>query len=544
MESGMSSLTVTDAVELSGLQSFERDIGLLLGGEDQAPIEDTLRAAIVSLEANGCTNRILWGTSKRRPAPKVNVLLFDLVWLSPDPKGTLSEDGHQTCYCKTVGTAGSGRSVNWYKRTLHRFWADQNPRSLLSYREFYNRPTFLKVSPLVDEGSDNSSVRNSRRSERAPKRYTNEAWKSTFEPEPPDKDSSGGWEERFARFKLLVNEELQAEFPRLRLNDTLLAWIYVNPTKNPSSASAMLPPVWAASMFVLFIPPTGNRLQDVELLLGNLLNALQTAAHRTLQTGKIRRTLAQVLCHEFKNINQDVALLAQQTMSEWKRIPPSVRSVAPESFVAALRATELAAQATTAFTTAAYWFAAPSTSEMRFAREDAAFVFSNILYFTLRMVAPAYPEWRLDRIPSMDDTFEFLRARFFPNARTPSQLLSDVCVCLLVFFAMEPVRNMRSGRRAALPGTMTDIEVQVHDGKVRIVQRTLQHNAEARSLRSNSVIEIMRAFGEGTTELDRFIEVNPDIAVTCIEDKGAGAFRVERVTDITVHKIPYLHQEV
>lgn len=510
------------------LIEFEREVANVLGGSGGG---SALQKAAAAIERHGCDSDLVSSHGARGRTP-VDVIALDLAWLSPGPTGTWSENGKQVCCCLSAPAHEPSGSGTWYQRALDRYFKTPPGRSLLSFQDVYTRPAFVQMRWLNDHfepekrspGPDPSMQ----------PIYT--SWQASFRPEPETDQSVTNWGSRFQVYKTLMLEELTSELGGSYAENAILAWVYVS---SGTQKEATLPPLWAASMFLLFrfpgLEPPYDKSLDV--LLSNLLNTLQTAGQRALEAGRVKRSLAQVLSHEFKNLNQDVAVLSELLRAAYLALPPSTRKQHMSTFKLRLDALHLAAQATTAFSKAAYWLAAPRLDGIELRPDPECRVFRWILYLAIHLIAASRSTWQLVGIPPIGEVLLFLKKEYGQSEATPaSGLLDDLSISLMLFFALEPVRNVR-GVQPVRP--TVELGVDVSSNEVRLLQTTYEPDPSTDSIPSVAVETLMQAIRDNADWLGPFIEIDSIVRANSYGTEVPNVFRVQRITTIRVHRIPY-----
>lgn len=460
----------------------------------------------------------------------LEVLALDLAWLSPGPFGTWSKTGKQVYYWLEGSRSSSQEGTSWYKRALRRYFGEPDARSLLSLHDIYTRPEFVRLERLSSRGSSNKcSIARNRRSRK---------WDcaiDAFEPRTDTTLSPTEWSHRFQTYKSCLENELEAEFGPAYPVAAQLAWVYVSPgTFNEPG----IPPPWGASLFLVFrfLSGSGNHTHNKEsgLLVSNMFHALKTAAQKTLEVQRGKKNIAQTLAHEFKNLNQDVAVLSRAVRNQLDRLPPSTRRelVAIEAPISAL---ELAAQATTAFSKAAYWLFSPKRPGIELRRDAHCRVFRYSMYLAIRLLSLCRPKWRLVGIPPLNRIVDFFRKEFhLCSAQSPADLVADLSVSVMLFFALEPVRNIRANHPDS-DDDMIKVRLDVSKSCLRLRQTTFETQRSSGPEHSDAIEFLMNAIQAHCPW--KLIDIDPDVQTKCFRTSQPNRFRVERVTSIRVLNI-------
>lgn len=486
--------------------------------------------AIRDLEKFGCKPALRWeglprGEERRRG---LNVLSFDLVWISPGPSGTWSQDGKQVCYCLGQGSAEN----NWYRRALDRFFSGGDKRSLLSFKDVYRMPVHIDVyamsSSMPVEAKTGGQVPNA-----------NISWTGSFCPDPKLDQSRDGSTLRFKQFTDAVSTSMVDEFGTKILSDTRLVWIYQSEGQDDQSDD---PPRWAASMFVVLelqrkAEDTPEDYEsDFDCLLSNLLNCLQETTRTSLHHGRVKNQIAQTLTHEFKNSIQSISLLSNELLLDARNMQP--RSEAIEQLVGKLDTLNWDVATTSSMTQAMYWLAGRNPQGIAFAPDMDATVTRHALYLALHMVARTKRHWKLVDIPALTECEDYFRTYFqIKGRRTPYALFKDLPLVILLFFVFPPVRNIRAHNYLR---EAPDIEISVtsHANVLRIHQVSIETSACSETYLSRSIAELMRMVQESFHDtIGSIIEVDPCVYSSSTA-RADGNFRVERTTALSAYRVP------
>lgn len=511
------------------------DLRNLLAGVMAADcnFEEGMKHIVPVLESKACQTELLCGYPGRKAgvSTSIEVLSLDLAWLRPGPFGTWSEQGQQACFC--VQRPGGPRGANaWYGRALHRFFSSNDRRSLLTYQDIYMRQSFIQVSRLGDVlGAAAAPTRAVRRENPlAP-----ETWRTTFYPGRDAEQTCDEWRQRFEDFRIALTDELGPELGMAPVSAAILVWVYVSPG---ASDNSLAPPPWAASLFTVFRFRTADpEDRDLDLLVSNLVHALRTASQTALPA-RLKHDVAQALAHEFKNLNQDIAATSQLLLQEFKRCLPHTNSPGIDALHKRLAALDVAAQASTAISSAAYWYMSDTRDSIEFrAHEEAGAIFRHVLYLAMHVIAAKHESWTLRDVPDIGQIIRFLDARLGMRSRgSVTNLLSNRCVSLMLFIALEPVRNVRAqgGDDAAV-----ELWVETDGHCIALVQRSRQRGDANLPLRSRTVAAMMEFAQDHPSSIGSSLHIDPDVTTTLSPTEDEGVFVAERRTTIHVHKVPF-----
>lgn len=505
----------------------------------QKSTETSIANTVRAIEHHGCSTEVVAQGAGHEQAvgSMLEVLSLDLAWLSPGPFGTWSEDGRQACYCISKTSLPDPSRLSWYRRALERFFGATNSRSLLTYPDIYTRPVFLQANPLGGRGAAAATEKNPPRG-----RLTaswSDSWSGSFHPDPLPGQSAEEWEQRHDCFLTALREELEIEFGAGAASDAILVWVYVS---DGVSQPEDPPPPWASSLFMLFRfkEQQGESATIIDhnlgLLMTNLLRALEEASRNSL-TEPAKHSIAQALSHEFKNLNQDIASLADILRTDFMNIPPMIRRGELETMRDHLEALHLAAQGSTAFSTAAYWLARPDWGDIELRADDEHnSIFKHVLYLAIRLIAATRPSWKLVGIPQIPEIVTFMDRRLGLNSYgSVTQLLSNRCVSIMVFFALEPVRNVRSNCRDY---PEVQIWVESAPGKVVLLQRTTEIGKDS-SRRTSATVKALMQLARDNPLLAHFIYVEPEVTAEFIGSTRPNVFMAHRRTTIRVDQVAW-----
>ncbi|UCV22556.1 hypothetical protein [Ferribacterium limneticum] len=482
--------------------------------------------AINIFERNGCGPAVSLNPEQQvRP---LKVFAFDLVWLSPGPTGTWSQDGKQVCYCVTHGTDKD----NWYRTALQRFFASGDQRSLLSFKDIYSRRFYIDMCALDHE----SAAPIPSCPEHTPEVVT---WADSFRPDPSLGQTVESGEARFATFTAEVTGAMAAEFGHAPDADTRLVWIYYSGGPDKESET---PPLWAASMFVVLkldrqrddTPESYKR--DFDSALSNLLACLQEATQATLHHGQVKNQIAQTLTHEFKNTIQAISILSNDLLIDARNALPNAEAL--DQFSDKLETLNWEVATTSAMTQAMYWLADQNPKRIPFTSDPDATTTRYALYLAVHMVARTKAYWTLTNMPSLRECEDYFRSYFaMKGRRSPYALLENLRMIVLLFFVLPPVRNIRAHNNApGMPGI--EIFVSGHDNVLNIHQISIETAACNETFFSKSVAAMMRMVKESFHEQGgRIIDVDPHVQSQS-RALADGTFRVERITTLTAYTIP------
>ncbi|MDL2355541.1 MAG: hypothetical protein QFF03_09810 [Pseudomonadota bacterium] len=485
-----------------------------------------LLQAIQTFERDGCGPPIRFN-SERQVRP-LKVLSFDLVWLSPGPTGTWSQDGKQVCYCLTRGTD----KVNWYRTALQRFFSSGNKRSLLSFKDIYSRRFYID-SRSLESGTAASVPATQHRA------AAGVTWADSFRPDPLLEQSAEAGESRFAAFTAMVADAMADEFGPAELADTRLVWIYHSDGQDEEMETL---PLWAASMFVVLKldrqPGDTAELyeRDFDGALSNLLACMQETTQSTLHHGRVKNQIAQTLTHEFKNTIQAISILSNDLLLDARNALPNAGAL--DQFSDKLETLNWEVATTSAMTQAMYWLADQNPKRIRFTPDPDATVTRHALYLALHMVARTKESWTLAGIPSLAECEHYFRSYYaMQGRRSPYALLENLRMIVLLFFVLPPVRNIRAHNHVeGKPGI--EISVSCHSNVVKIHQVSIETAACSETFVSKSVAALMRMVKENFHEQGgRIIDVDPRVH-SHSHALADGSFRVERITTIKAHTIP------
>lgn len=514
-------------VELGQLEDTLSDI--LQGNGNETRQINNIHIAINAIEKLGCNTNYFYEFIEKEEtySKNIEVLFLDLDWISPGPVGKWSEKGQQACYCITNKTT-STLKVNWYKAVLKKYFNAQNQRSLLSYRDIFTRPEFFTIHYLDNNGHQNKL---NSTEEILVSETNNEAWLDSFTPDPLSVQSTEEWTERFDLYVSLIQQGLNKEFGEKSIGNARLVWVYVSSGADKIGDDT---PLWAASMFILYRlnPNKSNNNPYESLFVSNLLRSLKGAAYKTLGRSYVNRYFAQALSHEYKNLNQDVAILSEQMMDCFKDIPPSKRDNQFADFYDRVQALHFAAQATTAISKATYWLAVPSLKGIYFCENRASEIFQHVLYLAINLISITRNNWKLIDIPTLDETLTLLSHDLGLNKNS---LLSNLCISIMLFFALEPVRNIRNNYPLSVIEVSVDLDLK--ENILKLHQNLSVKEIDSPIMRSASIEALMQTLNDSNYKLRPFIYINPNVE-SKVEKQSEKYFIVKRTTTIKVYQIP------
>lgn len=500
-----------DFTKDKSLAQFEDTLTGILKNEN-----NDIHIAVTSIETSGCSIDICCESNKNIHKNIIEVILFDLSWISPGPLGRWSDDGQQHYWIKNKTP-----NTDWYKSVLEDYFKIKNQPSLLSYNDIYEREEFIKVNSL-SANSSNKIISNENTN------LTSSVKKKIkFKPNPLEtiEDSSNS----FSSYKTSIQKELKKEISEEYIENMRLAWIYVSSGTKKIGDKV---PAWSASIFIVYKFKSSIAKEKENLLLSNLLRFLKNAAYRSLGQGYAMRYFAQTLSHEYKNLNQDIAALSAQIIGCFNNIPPSQRGNQYDDFFDKVQALHFAAQAATAISKAAYLLASPTLTGIYFPATDRAReIFQHIIFLAIHLISITRNNWTLIDIPTLNKTVKLINQDLNLKARSPTDLLSNLCVQLMLFFALEPVRNIRNK-------SSSKIEVSVNldsDNKrlIKLIQKLPKQDDDASFLhQSKSISALMQALED--SQIPSFIKIYPITKSTFKENM------IERTTIIEVfEQIPF-----
>lgn len=490
-----------------------------------------------SIEKHGCDG-YLAATAKQKAASRrpFSVLAMDVAWFVPGIDWIGSKGG-QVCWWRHQGAD----SANWYRQVLKDYFSDPQAASLLSLPDVFNRPQFVNFTSL---GSAKATGRRGP-SARAIDALTPATWSGTFDPRRTDRPV-GQWKDHFTRYRRIIAEHLTQACPEVRPDATSLAWVYVGPG-HPEKKQT--PPHWGASLFLLIQSNAPARVRAdrstaLNTLLANLLRSLRNSAPAALGNRREKQTVVQVVAHEFKNITQEAAALAQDVKSRTAvliTIPsPDGRSISVDREKLAVLARKAdvlnySVQVSSAFALAANWLFSPKETDSDVVPDPGARHFRHALALTLRLAAATMPHWTLVGVPTESE----IRAHFAAagaRADRLENLAGNFAISVMIFFCLEAVRNLKQN----LGQEPVRVEIGGHDNTV-LLQATAAGpppTASEVSFSVTALIEEVRLHCPWS-----LIDIDPIVRIGTGARLSPDTVEVRRVTQFTVHNILSLHYD-
>ena len=505
------------------LLEVESRLASLLG-ETAAYPDDAVHEIVNAIEASGCDG---YFTSKgdAQSRVKIEVLALDLAWVTPGPHKTWSSMGKQVCFCRHP-TGPKRHEDTWYARSLRRYFGAANARSLLTLPFIYSRKSFVRVHWLTKSTPKNAM----KQRRRIIKSGRVSIWMDRFDPVAAVNPKTSSWSQRFQEYKTLILNELHRALPSYDANDAMLAWVYVGPGNKSEDES---PPPWGASIFLIFRFPIRaaeaerTLKQHVSMLLSNLHNTLRNVAPVALGARGEKQNLTQAWAHEFKNLTQDVAVMSKIVRANSHR---SISKGAVTSKDLDEQALHLGIHALNAFCRVAYWLFSPKSDPLPLMADDRAQAFYHGLALAVRLTGPSRTGWQYSSLPSSEEILTFFNRKYNLRARSIERLVAiHLPVAFLLFFALEPVRNIQNKTGSVL------IRLRSANNRVYLHQTTEEPTRVAEVAKSDSVEFLM-------SEVNRYcsaklIDIDPVVRARTKKRTPAGNFIIERITTFTVHNI-------
>lgn len=333
----------------------------------------------------------------------------------------------------------------------------------------------------------------------------------------------------------MIKDNFVNEFGEENLEGTHLVWIYISPGTDKVEGIA---PNWSSSIFMLYKlkPENTNYNISENILLSNLRRSLKIATYKSLGKNNVQRQFARSLSHEYKNLNQDIAVLSEQLLSDLKEIRPGRLKKEIKNVEYRIQALYYLSQETTAISKATSWMAHPTKNNINFRNENAGEIFQQIVFLAINLIGYTRNNWNLINIPSIEDNRKNICVYLGLKERTSlTTLFSYLYVQVMIFFAFEPVRNIRSD----LPSDQIEITTILDGNKLEIHQILLVNEEdELDSMRSSSVQRLMHLLNNSEGGVKPFIFITPNVTSKTLEQVDE-RFRVKRITTIMVNSIPF-----
>ena len=486
------------------------------------------------IERHGCEGYLTAATDTASAAsPPISMRALDVAWFVPDVDWRVSK-GRQVCWSRSTAQ----ESERWYEQVLQCYFRDAGAASLLTLPDVYTASQFVNLSWLSvhPKGKSGSSIGNSQ----PPYVFT-----QLFNPRHSNDSNPGDWEDHFQRYRELVAAHLSVACPEVDADRTMLGWIYVGPGR---AAEAESPPHWGASIFFVLQlnerpPVSGAVPPSVDMLLGNLLRALRNAAPAALGNRREKQSLAQVLAHEFKNIAGEAANLASEvrgramTLAHITRHPAWRQAIAENDLVELGRRADClnyCAQSSGAFAIAAYWLFSPKSADTPTMQDPGAVHFRHALALTLRIVGANMGNWRLDSIPDEQAVVTHFKSVGL-KADGIQDLPSDFSVSVMVFFALEAVRNIKKGL-----GSTARVQFTIGgEGTTVELRATTEGSMPKFQEKSASIAALIEEVHIHCPW--QLIEIDPFVRTEISPVAQGAPLQVTRITSFKVFRIPPLN---